>query len=92
MSMVNSSRHEPAKPPYSFAPRDPIIYMHIFAGENDDVVIRTRAHEKIRLDFFRAEPLYILYIAGKNIKIVRCARMRGFFASIYCFIWIKCSW
>ena len=72
MSMVNSSRHEPAKPPYSFAPRDPIIYMHIFAGENDDVVIRTRAHEKIRLDFFRAEPLYVLYIAGKNVKIVRC--------------------
>ena len=72
MSMVNSSRHEPAKPPYSFAPRDPIIYMHIFAGENDDVVIRTRAHEKIRLDFFRAEPLYILYIAGKNVKNVRC--------------------
>ena len=68
MSMVNSSRHEPAKPPYSFAPRDPIIYMHIFAGENDDVVIRTRTHEKIQLDFFRAEPLYVLYIAGKNIK------------------------
>ena len=68
MSIANSSRHEPAKPPYSFAPRDPIIYMHIFAGENDDVVIRTRAHEKIRLDFFRAEPLYVLYIAGKNVK------------------------
>ena len=74
MSMVNSSRHEPAKPLYPFAPRDPIIYMHIFAGENDDVVIRTRAHEKIRLDFFRAEPLYVLYIAGKNVKNVRCAR------------------
>ena len=74
MTMVNSSRHEPAKPPYSFAPRDPIIYMHIFAGENDDVVIRTRVHEKIRLDFFRAEPLYVLYIAGKNVKNVRYAR------------------
>ena len=71
MSMVNLSRHEPAKSPYSFAPRDPIIYMHIFAGENDDVVIRTRAHEKIRLDFFRAEPLYVLYITGKNVKNVR---------------------
>ena len=68
MPVVDSSRHEPAKPPYSFAPRDPIIYMHIFAGENDDVVIRTRAHEKIRLDFFRADPLYVLYIAGKNVK------------------------
>ena len=42
--------------------------MHIFAGENNDVVIRTRAHEKIRLDFFRAEPLYVPYIAGKNVK------------------------
>ena len=48
--------------------------MHIFAGENDDVVIRTRAHEKIRLDFFRSEPLYVLYIAGKNVKIVRRVR------------------
>ena len=71
--MINSSRHEPAKPPYPFAPRDPIIYMHIFAGENDDVVILTRAHEKIRLDFFRAKSVYVLYIAGKNVKNVRCA-------------------
>ena len=68
MSMVNSSLHKPAKPPYPFAPRGPIIYTHIFSGENDDVVIRTRAHEKIRLDFFRAEPVYVLYIAGKNVK------------------------
>ena len=72
--MVNSSRHEPAKPLYPFVPRDPIIHTHIFAGENDDAVIRTRTHEKIRLDFFRAEPLYVLYIAGKNVKIVRCVR------------------
>ena len=66
--------------------------MHIFAGENDDVVIRTRAHEKIRLDFFRAEPLYVLYIAGKNVKNCKVTYARGFFASIYCFIWIKYSW
>ena len=66
--------------------------MHIFAGENDDVVIRTRAHEKIRLDFFRAEPLYVLYIAGKNIKNCKVTYARGFFTSIYCFIWIKYSW
>lgn len=66
--MVNSSRHEPAKPPYPFAPRDPIIYMHIFAGENDDAVIRTRIHEKIQVDFFCAEPVYVLYITGKNVK------------------------
>ena len=66
--------------------------MHIFAGENDDVVIRTRAHEKIRLDFFRAEPLYVLYIAGKNVKNCKVTYARGFFASIHCFIWIKYSW
>ena len=66
--MDESSRHEPAKPPYPFAPREPIIYMHIFAGENNDVVIRTYAHEKMQVDFFRAEPLYVLYITGKNVK------------------------
>ena len=48
--------------------RATIIYMHIFAGENSDAVIRTRTNEKIRLDFFRAETLYVLYIAGKNVK------------------------
>ena len=66
--------------------------MHIFAGGNNDVVIRTRAHEKIRLDFFRAEPLYVLYIAGENVKNCKVTCTREFFASIYCFIWIKCSW
>ena len=74
MPIAESSRHEPAKPPYSFAPRDPIIYTHIFAGENDDVVIRTRAHEKMQVNFSHAKPLYVLYIAGKNVKIVRCVR------------------
>nr|DAV90431.1 MAG TPA: hypothetical protein [Caudoviricetes sp.] len=72
MPTADSNRHEPAKPPYPFVPRDPIIYMHIFARENDDTVIRTRTHEKIKLDFFRAKSVYVLYIAGKNIKIVRC--------------------
>ena len=90
--MDESSRHEPAKPPYPFAPREPIIYMHIFAVENNDVVIRTRAHEKIRLDFFRADLLYVLYIAGKNVKNCKVTYARGFFASIHYFIWIKCSW
>ena len=77
--MVNSSRYEPAKPPDSFAPRDPIIYMHIFAGENDNVVILIRAHEKIRLDFFRAGLLYVLYIDGKNVKNCKVTYARGFF-------------
>ena len=90
--MVDSSRHEPTELPQPFAPGDPIIYTYIFAGENGDAVIRTRAHEKIRLDFFRAEPLYVLYIAGKNVKNCKVTYARGFFASIYCFILIKYSW
>ena len=45
-----------------------IIYRHILLGENSFNLIRTRTHEKIRLDFFRADPLYVLYIAGKNVK------------------------
>ena len=48
--------------------RATIIYTYIFAGKNGDAVIRTRAHKKIQVDFFRAEPLYVLYIAGKNVK------------------------
>ena len=86
MPVVDSSSHEPTELPQPFAPGDPIIYTYIFAGENGDAVIRTRAHEKIRLDFFRADPLYVLYIAGKNVKIVRCVRAyvrstRRFFTS-----------
>ena len=86
MPTADSSSHEPTELPQPFAPRDPIIYMHIFAGKNGDAVIRTRAHEKIQVDFFRAEPLYVLYIAGKNVKIVRCVHAyarstRRFFTS-----------
>ena len=84
--MVDSNRDETPKPPYPFAPREPIIYMHIFAGENGDAVIRTRAHEKIQVDFFRAELLYILYIAGKNIKIVRLQARENFFCLDFHFI------
>ena len=68
MPMVNSNRDEPPKPSCRFAPRDPIIYTYIFAGENGDAVTCTRAHEKIQVDFFRAKPLYVLYIAGKKCK------------------------
>nr|DAL30561.1 MAG TPA_asm: hypothetical protein [Caudoviricetes sp.] len=48
-----------------------IVYRHILLGENSFDLIRTRAHEKIQLDFFRAKLLYVLYIAGKNVKNVR---------------------
>ena len=71
MSMVNSSRHACPVCLHSAAA---IVYRHILLGENSFNLIRTRAHEKIRLDFFRAEPLYVLYIAGKNVKNVRCVR------------------
>ena len=86
--MGNSSRHACPEPRIAAA----IIYRHILPGKNSFDLIRTRAHEKIRLDFFRAEPLYVLYIAGKNVKNCKVTYARGFFASIYCFIWIKCSW
>ena len=89
---ADSSRHEPTDLPQPFAPGDPIIYTYIFAGENSDAVTCTRAHEKIRLDFFRAEPLYVLYIAGENVKNCKVTYARGFFASIYCFILIKHNW
>ena len=72
--------------------RSAIIYRHILLGENSFDLIRTRTHEKIRLDFFRAEPLYVLYIAGKNVKNCKVTYARGFFASIYFFILIKYSW
>lgn len=42
-----------------------IIYRHILLWENSFNLIHIRTHEKNRLDFLRAEPLYVLYIAGK---------------------------
>ena len=70
--------------------RATIIYMHIFAGENGDAVIRTRAHEKIQVDFFRAEPLYVLYIAGKNVKNCKARScLCPLDPSIFHFIWAK---
>ena len=70
--------------------RATIIYMHIFAGENGDAVIRTRAHEKIQVDFFRAEPLYVLYIAGKNVKNCKVRScLCALDPSIFHFIWAK---
>ena len=70
--------------------RATIIYMHIFAGKNGDAVIRTRAHEKIQVDFFRAEPLYVLYIAGKNVKNCKARScLCALDPSIFYFIWAK---
>ena len=73
--------------------RATIIYMHIFAGENGDAVTCTRAHEKIQVDFFRAELLYVLYIAGKNVKNCKARScLCPLDPSIFHFIWVKYSW
>ena len=64
MPAVDSSRHACPEPSCTAA----IIYRHILLGENSFNLIRTRAHEKIQVDFFRADPVYVLYIAGKNVK------------------------
>lgn len=85
---ANSSHHACPEPRCAAA----IICRHILLGENSFDLIRTRAHEKNPVDFFRAEPLYVLYIAGKNVKNCKVTYARGFFASIYCFIWLKYSW
>ena len=42
--------------------RATIIYMYIFAGENGDTVIRTRAHEKNPARFFFAQGHYMYCI------------------------------
>ena len=58
----------------------PRLYIDIYYwGKNSFNLIRTRAHEKIRLDFFRANPLYVLYIAWKNVKNCKVTYARGFF-------------
>ena len=73
--------------------RATIIYMHIFAGENGDAVTCTRTHEKIRLDFFCAKPLYVLYIAGENVKNCKVRScLCALDPSIFHFIWVKHSW
>ena len=64
MPIVNLSRHAYPEPRRAAA----IIYRHILLGENSFNLIHTRAHEKIQVDFFRAEPAYVLYITGKNVK------------------------
>ena len=73
--------------------RATIIYMHIFSGENGNAVIRIRTHEKIQVDFFRADPLYVMYIAGKNVKNCKVrSRLCALDPSIFHFIWVKHNW
>ena len=63
-----------------------IVYRHILLGENSFDLIRTRAHEKIQLDFFRAKLLYVLYIAGKNVKNVRSHIREDFFIDLLLYL------
>ena len=87
MLIANSSRHAR---PVCLRSAATIIYRHILLGKNSFDLIRTRAHEKIQVDFFRAEPLCVLYIAGKNVK--KC-KVRSCLCpldpSIFHFIWVK---
>ena len=70
-----------------------IIYRHILLGENSFDLIRTCTHKKIRLDFSRAKPVYVLYIAGKNVKNCKARScLCPLDPSIFYFIWVKHSW
>ena len=62
--VANSSRHACSVCLRSAAA---IIYRHILLGENSFDIIRIRTWENPGR-FFRADPLYVLYIAGKNVK------------------------
>lgn len=67
-----------------------IIYRHILLGENSFDIIRAHTHEKIRLDFFCADLLYVLYIAGKNVKNCKVRScLCALDPSIFHFIWAK---
>ena len=86
MQIFDSSRHACPEPRSAAA----IVYRHILLGENSFNLIRTRAHEKIQVDFLRAEPLYVLYIAGKNVKNCKVrSRLCALDPSIFHFILIK---
>ena len=87
MSIADSSHHAC---PVCLRIAAAIIYRHILLGENSFDLIRICAHEKIRLDFFRAELLYILYIAGKNVKNCKVRScLCALDSSIFHFIWVK---
>ena len=89
MPIVDSSRDEPPKPPCRFAPRDHNIYAHICRGKWWCCNPHTRTWENPGR-FFRAELLYILYIAGKNVKNCKVrSRLCALDPSIFHFIWAK---
>ena len=88
MPIANLSRHAFPEP-RSVAT---IIYRHILLGENSFDLIRTRAHEKIQVDFFSRWAIICTVYCWEKCKKCKVTCTRGFFASIYCFIWIKCSW
>ena len=68
----------------------PRLYIGIYYwGENSFDLIHTHTWEN-PARFFRAEPLYVLYIAGKNVKncnVWSC--LCALDPSIFHFIWVK---
>ena len=69
--------------------RAAIVYRHILLGENLHSLIRTRAHEKIRLDFSPRKAIIRTVYCWEKCKKCKVRMHTRFFALIYCFIWIK---
>ena len=69
----------------------PRLYIGIILLWEIFILLNTHTHMgKIQIDFFRAEPLYVLYIAGKNVKNCKvCSRLCALDPSIFHFIWAK---
>ena len=69
----------------------PRLYIGIYYwGKNSFDLIRTCTHKKIRLDFSLAKPVYVLYIAGKNVKNCKVRScLCALDPSIFYFILIK---
>ena len=67
-----------------------IVYRHILLGENSLYLIRTRTHEKIRLDFFSRRSIIWTVYCWENVK--NC-KVRSYLCpldpSIFHFILIK---
>ena len=87
MPVVDSSRHAC---PICLRIAAAIIYRHILLGENSFDIIRTRAHEKIRLDFFsRRAIICTVYCWEKCKKCNVRSWLCPLYPSIFHFILIK---
>ena len=73
-----------------FAP--PRLYIGIYYWEKNSFdIIRTRTWENPTRFFSRRAIICTVY-CWEKCKKCKVTYARGFFASIYYFIWIKCSW